>query len=64
MKKLLLILFIAQSLSSCKKDFVCECYIYAVVGVENVPLENMTKKEAKKECASYSKEDFAECKLR
>ena len=42
------------ALSSCKKDYTCECvYSGSTVVIETIQLKKMTEKDAKSKCDSY-----------
>ncbi len=40
--------------TSCKKDYVCDCYATGTtVVIESIQINNMTKKNAEAKCDSY-----------
>lgn len=48
MKKVLFLGLILMALTSCKKDWTCECTAFGQTGSST--LKDMTKKDAKTEC--------------
>jgi len=65
MKKVLFLVLIGFSLSSCKKDYVCECVLVYDIGIgfnnyttqtstSHYNIENVTKNDAESKCAKLN----------